>query len=90
MDLHLPLGAAVRSTFELRETPEGVHMEARLKPVSCGEGMAARLLARPMLAMGAGKVEKSFQKSVANLVKAVSEDIAGGKVERWQPAVRAS
>ena len=90
MDLALPLGAVVRITFELRETPEGVHVEARLKPTRTGDGMAARLLARPMLAMAAGKIEKSFRKSLATLARVVSEDIASGKVERWQPAVRAS
>ncbi len=88
MDLSVPLGGVVRSTFELKSTPDGVHMEARLKPVKYGNGPIASLLARPLLALGAGKVEMSFQRSVANLAKVVNDDIASGKVERWQAAVK--
>ena len=40
--------------------------------------------------MAAGKVEKSFKASVANLARVVEQDIASGKVERWQPERAAS
>ena len=88
MDLKVPMGGVVRSTFELKETPAGVHMETRLQLVRYGNGPLSRLIAKPLLAMGAGKVEKSFKKSVATLASVVAEDIAAGKVERW-PSARA-
>ena len=90
MDLRLPMGIVVRTTYELKETPEGVRMEARLRPVSRGNGLAGRLLGGALLGMAAGKVEKSFKASVANLARVVEQDIASGKVERWQPERAAS
>jgi hypothetical protein len=88
-DLNVPMGGLVRTTFELKETPGGVHMEARLQLVRCGTGPLSRLIAKPLLSMVAGKVEKSFKKSVATLAKIVEDDIAAGKTERWQPVAKA-
>jgi len=87
MDLRVPLGAVVRTTFELRETPEGTQLEARLKPVSYGKVLGG-LLAKPLLALGSRKIEASFQRSFATLVRIVEEDIARGSVERWQATAR--
>ena len=88
MDLKVPMGGNVRTTFELKETPAGVRLEARLALTRAGNGPLSRLIAKPLLAMGAGKVEKSFQKSVAALAKVVEADLAAGKVARW-PAAKA-
>jgi hypothetical protein len=87
MDLRVPLGAVVRTTFELRETPEGTQLEARLKPVSYGKVLGG-LLAKPLLALGSRKIEASFQRSCATLARIVDEDIARGSVERWQATAR--
>lgn len=85
MDLRLPLGAVVRTTFELKETPSGMEMEARLKPVAYGSALAS-LLTRPLLALAARKMQKTFQRSMATLVRVLDQDIESRRVERAQPA----
>ena len=84
MDLRVPLGAVVRSTLELTKAPGGVNIKIRLKPIK------APLLARPLLMLASRQVENSDKKSAANLTRVVNEDLASGKVERWQPELRAS
>lgn len=84
MDLRIPLGAVVRSTMELTKAPGGVNIQIRLKPIK------APLLARPLMMLASRQVEKAYKKSADNLTRVVNEDLASGKVERWQPEPRAS
>ena len=90
LDLRLPLGLVVRTTFDLAERADGTHVEARLRPVRYGKNALARAAGGLLLGLARRKVQPSFQRSVATLARIVGDDIAAGKVERWQPATRAA
>jgi hypothetical protein len=86
-DLRLPLGVVVRTTFALAWEPNGnTEVEVRLRPVRYGKGPFARSAGRLLLGLAKRKVQPSMARSVAALTKIVGDDIAAGRIERWQPA----
>jgi uncharacterized protein YndB with AHSA1/START domain len=90
MDLVLPLGVVIRTTFELTETADGTRCEMRLRPVREGKGALARAGGKLLLAVSRGKISGSMQRSVATLAKIVADDLAAGQIEHWQPVARAA
>jgi hypothetical protein len=84
-DQHLPFGLVVRTTFDLTRRPDGTYVEVRLRPVSDGKGPLARFAARFLLNRARRKVRPVVTHNMAALVKLVGEDLAAGRVERWQP-----
>lgn len=82
MDLALPFGLVVRSTFDLTEARDGTRCDVRLKPVAFGKSWLARAAGKLLLTAMGGKLQASYQRSMAALSRVVAEDLAAGRVER--------
>jgi uncharacterized protein YndB with AHSA1/START domain len=85
-DQRFPLGPVVRTTFDLTRRPDGTYVELRLRPVRSGKGPFAHLVGSFLLDRARRKVRRSVTHNMAALVKLVGEDLAAGRIERWQPA----
>ena len=90
LDLRLPTGLVVRTTYDLSETSEGTRCDIRLQPVAFGKGVLARAAGRMILSLMAGKQRAVFERSGAMLAKVVADDIAAQRIEHWQPAAKAA
>ena len=82
----LALGVVVRTTFELTQKANGTYLEVRLRRVGQSNGPLARVAGSLLLSRARRKVQPSVARNLAALAKVVEEDIASGRVERWQPA----